>query len=222
MKNCRYFLLSSLLFLSGCFKLEETTEENYNSYVPDGYALDWEGVREWFFFPEGSWWVLKNVETNERDSSYCFSLYQDLELDMFEGVVYNNVIYHADLNYARRVFAIKEDYERFPIFSQVETRAVYETVIDFNEYDYSILFVAPLIKGMTRELTSGKSTVLAIDEPYTTASGQTFNTVVIEYQGNQSQQNTIRIHFSKNIGIVSKHNLSTNEHWELTNFFVPK
>lgn len=211
-----------IILFTSCFKVEEPSGEKYNSYVPHGYALDWEGVQEWFFFPEGSWWVLKNVETNERDSSFCFSLYQDLEWKSFEGLVYNNVIYHVDLNYTRRVFAMKEDYERFPVFPQVERRAVYETVLDLDEYDYSILFVTPLIKGMTRELPSGRSTVVAIDEPYTTLSGQTYNTVVVEYQGNQSQQNTMRIHYTKNIGVVSKHNLTTNEHWELTNFFVPQ
>lgn len=221
----RYTAILILLFIfisSGC--KPKPTPKTYCEDNP-GNCSNIQGVKNFFVFKEGSWWVYEEENSGDRDSVFVTES------------VNNSSNYDFDL----RVYSTYQGYfyHYFPEFASgnsnctangnINSNCVYVKRSKYKPGDYvgegiCFLFTYKLNDWQyvpNLNYTNNRITVTDIQNNYDLGDLSFLETVKLtELNTYQEGKQPTNHYFSKNVGLIRKELLDSNQVWNLVNYYI--
>lgn len=183
-------------------------------------------AKEWFLFKQGSWWVYEEESSHQRDSQYVYSYYNSSSYD-FDMRVHSTLAdydYHYWPGYAS---GAKECSESEPISGKciwinrnkgkigdyIGEGMCFFITYEIGDYKYvsnaSYLNNKIIIENIYNSYSVYNNTYLNVIKIHE------LNTLI---EGKQSTNH----YYSKNIGLIRKELIDSNQVWNLVNYHIEK
>jgi hypothetical protein len=228
------FIKSNINFLVSLFILTVsitacTEEDNMDPLTPLFVPII---VKDYAYFQEGSWWVYKNISNGKEDSVYTYNstreIYSNRGQDIresYEKLSVNTHSYYNNCNYSYFFDSGRAMYDGDPL-SLVEVDRFKWKVI--SERRYSILLAYSMKKKSFEKSAQpfqyGYGHLSSIEElkGNILVNGKIYSNVIKVNDTINASENDQRTNFfiAKNVGIIKRELLDSNQTWVLDRYHV--
>jgi hypothetical protein len=213
------------LILFSC-KEDKTIEQPYCTQNPEGCSSIM-GVKDYFSFKLGTWWVYEEETSKKRDSVFVTESLNNFSNYQFET----------------RIYSVFEDYfyHFFPFYSEgssacnpsgiINTSCIRVKRSKYKQGDFvseSTCFMFVFKKGMysfnfaSNSSQEGNRVIVEEIFPTYNLQGLTFETTVKMHElfNHAENEQATNHYFSKGVGLVRKELLDSNQVWNLVNYHI--
>jgi hypothetical protein len=223
MKNYHYFSL--LIILGGLFtSCKEDPPLPFCAEFPEQCA-EIRGVKDYFYFTEGTWWVYEEETSGERDSVYVTSAVNDLESYQFRTETYST---YNEYEYNYWSFGgVKDDGFVEKEGNSLLVKLAKTKPGDFVSESYCFIYY-PAVGNHVASSSGGapyyyNNQLLVHDfKTIYTYQEDSFENVVVmteEHTASEEKQPTVKFYAEK-VGLIRKELLDSNQVWNLVNFNI--
>lgn len=214
-------LLIILSIALSCQSCKDDKQEMATVCTPDNTVLVPQDMKDRFFFKEGTYWIYINLQTQEIDSIWVWSSYNDNypATDLDDSGIKNKCYETFTVNTKSRRYPKLETYNRYglhpyPKAGKNLADEVFE-IWDRTELNDMRAIYRTNMKGSQYENQMGAE-ITRLDSFLTKSNIVYHNILHLKYsQGLTTQDYLDDMHYAKNIGLVKFHRFTDTSNWEL-------
>jgi predicted small secreted protein len=220
-----YYLVFCIVAFAAVFSTASSCKKKKKYCTGGGTCRSVLEAKEFFLFKEGSWWVYEEETTHERDSQYVTEYHNTSGYDFDLTVLSSRdgYFYHYWPKFANG--AIETCSEKEPVSGKCIY--IYRNKWKIGDYvgEGNCFFVnydiGQWIYVDNYQYQNDKITITNIHSEFQVPAGNFLNAIVIYENGTLIENNQPTKHFFvKNIGIIRKELLDSNQVWNLVNYHI--